>query len=70
VAILAAAVADFTPEVKHDSKLKRGEQDLIIRLKPTADIAGSLGSAKKAKDRFLWALRWRLIMRWIMLLVS
>lgn len=48
VAILAAAVADFTPEVKHGSKLKRGDQDLIIRLKPTADIAGSLGSAKKA----------------------
>jgi phosphopantothenoylcysteine decarboxylase / phosphopantothenate---cysteine ligase len=48
VAILAAAVADFTPEVKHGSKLKRGEQDLIIRLKPTTDIAGSLGSAKRA----------------------
>jgi phosphopantothenoylcysteine decarboxylase / phosphopantothenate---cysteine ligase len=46
VAILAAAVADFTPEVKHDSKLKRGDQDLIIRLRPTVDIAGSLGSAK------------------------
>jgi phosphopantothenoylcysteine decarboxylase/phosphopantothenate--cysteine ligase len=48
VAILAAAVADFTPEVTQNSKLKRGEQDLIIRLKPTRDIAGGLGSAKKA----------------------
>jgi phosphopantothenoylcysteine decarboxylase / phosphopantothenate---cysteine ligase len=47
VAILAAAVADFTPEVHHNLKLKRGTEDLMIRLKPTADIARNLGSAKK-----------------------
>ena len=47
VAILAAAVADFTPETSHDRKMKRGEDDLVLRLKPTADIAAGLGSAKK-----------------------
>lgn len=47
VAVLAAAVADFTPEVKLDSKVKRGDAGLVLRLKPTADIAAGLGSAKK-----------------------
>jgi len=47
VAILAAAVADFTPVVQLESKLKRGDDDLIIKLKPTSDIARSLGSLKK-----------------------
>jgi len=47
VAVLAAAVADFTPEVSLGSKIKRGKEDMVIRLKPTADIAAGLGSAKK-----------------------
>lgn len=48
VAVLAAAVADFTPEVTHFSKVKRGADDLVLRLKPTTDIAAVLGSAKKS----------------------
>ncbi|MFO7574208.1 MAG: phosphopantothenoylcysteine decarboxylase [Bacteroidales bacterium] len=48
VAVLAAAVADFTPEVSHGSKIKRGSDDMVIRLKPTADIAAGLGSTKKS----------------------
>ncbi len=47
VAVLAAAVADFTPEVTHGSKIKRGREDMVIRLRPTADIAAGLGSARK-----------------------
>lgn len=47
VAILAAAVADFTPEVQNTSKIKRGEDSLIIKLRPTIDIARTLGSTKK-----------------------
>jgi phosphopantothenoylcysteine decarboxylase/phosphopantothenate--cysteine ligase len=47
VAVLSAAVADFTPEVSHGSKIKRGSDDMVIKLKPTADIAAGLGSAKK-----------------------
>ena len=46
-AILCAAVADFTPETKAGQKFKRGKEDLIIRLKPTQDIAAALGKLKK-----------------------
>jgi phosphopantothenoylcysteine decarboxylase/phosphopantothenate--cysteine ligase len=47
IAILAAAVADFTPETTSATKMKRGDSDLVIRLKPTEDIAASLGRLKK-----------------------
>jgi len=50
IAILAAAVADFTPEIAHVTKVKRGSDDFIIRLKPTTDIAAALGSAKKSNQ--------------------
>jgi phosphopantothenoylcysteine decarboxylase/phosphopantothenate--cysteine ligase len=46
-AILCAAVADFTPAQPYDSKKKRGEEDLIVQLKPTRDIAATLGQLKK-----------------------
>jgi phosphopantothenoylcysteine decarboxylase/phosphopantothenate--cysteine ligase len=48
VAVLAAAVADFTPVEKHDTKVKRGTGEMIIRLRPTSDIAAGLGSTKKS----------------------
>jgi phosphopantothenoylcysteine decarboxylase/phosphopantothenate--cysteine ligase len=47
IAILAAAVADFTPEIVAGKKIKKGDNDLIIRLKPTIDIASELGNMKK-----------------------
>lgn len=47
VTILCAAVADFTPELKADKKIKREKDDLIIKLKPTQDIAAALGKLKK-----------------------
>lgn len=47
-AILCAAVADFTPEVTADHKIKREGDDLVLRLKPTHDIAASLGKIKTA----------------------
>ena len=46
-AILCAAVADFTPAQPYDSKKKRGEEDLLVQLKPTRDIAAKLGQLKK-----------------------
>lgn len=46
IAILTAAVADFSPEKVSDRKLKRGDDDLILRLKPTTDIAAELGRMK------------------------
>lgn len=45
-AILCAAVADFTPDRVADNKIKRKGDELIIRLKPTKDIAAELGKIK------------------------
>ena len=45
--ILCAAVADFTPETQADQKIKREKDDLTLTLKPTQDIAASLGADKK-----------------------
>jgi phosphopantothenoylcysteine decarboxylase/phosphopantothenate--cysteine ligase len=47
IAILAAAVADFTPEIVSDQKIKRKGDELILKLKPTTDIAATLGKIKK-----------------------
>ena len=49
-AILCAAVSDFSPEKTFDTKTKRGEDDLIIQLKPTKDIAARLGFIKKTNQ--------------------
>jgi phosphopantothenoylcysteine decarboxylase/phosphopantothenate--cysteine ligase len=53
IAVFAAAVADFTPEEVRDSKVKRGAEDLVLRLKPSVDIAGTLGKAKRAGQFFV-----------------
>jgi len=45
-AILCAAVADFTPIEEAPSKLKRENENLILELKPTQDIAASVGNMK------------------------
>ena len=47
VAILSAAVADFTPEHTADVKIKREKDNLNIMLKPTQDIAANLGKMKQ-----------------------
>jgi phosphopantothenoylcysteine decarboxylase/phosphopantothenate--cysteine ligase len=49
-AVMCAAVADFTPENYSESKVKRGKDDLVIRMKPTKDIAGDLGKIKSDKQ--------------------
>lgn len=46
-AILSAAVADYTPVRKFQRKIKCREELLSIRLKPTRDIAATLGQMKK-----------------------
>lgn len=53
VAILCAAVADFTPENTAESKIKRGDEDLCIRLRPTADIAATLGQQKRQGQKLI-----------------
>ena len=52
ITILCAAVADFRPETQADEKIKREKDDLVIRLKPTQDIAANLG-ARKRDDQIL-----------------
>lgn len=46
-AIFCAAVADFTPETVATTKIKREKDDLVIRLKPTHDIAAAAGAIKQ-----------------------
>ena len=51
-AILCAAVADFTPSVVSDTKIKR-KGDMTITLKPTEDIAAALGAIKRPEQRMV-----------------
>ena len=47
VAIMNAAVADYTPEITYNKKFKRKDDNLQIKLKATKDIAAELGKQKK-----------------------
>lgn len=47
IAILAAAVADYTPVSTSETKIKKKDRELEIKLKPTIDIAAELGKKKK-----------------------
>ncbi len=49
-AILCAAVADFTPVVVANEKIKRTGENLVVELRPTRDIAAALGSRKRAEQ--------------------
>lgn len=52
-AVLCAAVADFTPEVTADEKIKRKGDDLTLKLKPTHDIAATLGQMKRPDQKLV-----------------
>jgi phosphopantothenoylcysteine decarboxylase/phosphopantothenate--cysteine ligase len=47
IAVMAAAVADYSPVVKADEKIKKNEEKLTIELAKTKDILKSLGEKKK-----------------------
>lgn len=47
LAVMAAAVADFTPAEPETSKIKKEKKLDTIKLKPTEDIIAALGKAKK-----------------------
>lgn len=49
-AIMAAAVADFTPSNPARQKIKRAGDQLSIQLQPTSDIAAGLGAVKKSNQ--------------------
>nr|WP_294077326.1 bifunctional phosphopantothenoylcysteine decarboxylase/phosphopantothenate--cysteine ligase CoaBC [Prevotella sp. UBA5379] len=52
-AVLCAAVADFRPETTADTKIKRGSDEMSLRLNPTQDIAATLGRMKKSGQRLV-----------------
>ncbi|MFT3846899.1 MAG: bifunctional phosphopantothenoylcysteine decarboxylase/phosphopantothenate--cysteine ligase CoaBC [Lacibacter sp.] len=50
IAVLSAAVADFTPLAVAQEKIKKSNQTLTVELKKTKDILRSLGSIKKTSQ--------------------
>ena len=53
VAILCAAVADFRPETIAEQKITRVGDELLLKLKPTQDIAATIGSMKGEGQRIV-----------------
>jgi phosphopantothenoylcysteine decarboxylase/phosphopantothenate--cysteine ligase len=50
IAILSAAVADYKPVMSEKEKIKKNSKTLILRLKPTTDIAEVLGKMKRSSQ--------------------
>lgn len=50
ILIKAAAVADFTPKVIAKNKIKKQDENLVIDLKRTKDIAFEMGQLKKSNQ--------------------
>jgi len=50
IIIKAAAVADYTPLVKSEQKIKKKDEDLTLSLGRTKDILAALGSVKKDRQ--------------------
>lgn len=48
ILVMSAAVADYTPKVTSDIKIKKSENELFIELSKTEDILKELGSNKKS----------------------
>ena len=55
IAILCAAVADFTPKDTADKKIKKQPEqtEMCVELKTTTDIAATLGKTKTAKQQLV-----------------
>lgn len=56
IAILAAAVADYTPKNTASQKIKKSDASLSIALEPTKDILASLGAIKQQQCLIGFAL--------------
>ncbi len=53
MAILTAAVSDFTPSLKRKKKIKKGNKSLNIELIPTRDIAAEISKRKEIKQKVI-----------------
>lgn len=50
IAVMSAAVSDYTPTFQFDKKVKREKGGINLELKPTKDIAQKLGELKNEKQ--------------------
>jgi phosphopantothenoylcysteine decarboxylase/phosphopantothenate--cysteine ligase len=50
IAVMAAAVADYTPAVVSEQKIKKSGEELMIQLKRTNDILAALGRQKRPEQ--------------------
>ncbi len=50
IAVLSAAVADYTPVKVEKKKMKKDDKNLTLQLRPTVDIAETLGKMKKTSQ--------------------
>lgn len=50
IAVMSAAVADYTPEKVSLTKIKKSGDDLVLKLKKTRDILAELGKRKTKKQ--------------------
>ena len=55
-AVMCAAVADYTPAIVADKKLKKSDDDMRIELVRTKDIAAELGKSKEGRTLVGFAL--------------
>jgi phosphopantothenoylcysteine decarboxylase/phosphopantothenate--cysteine ligase len=53
MAVFNAAVSDFTPATRSAAKMKRGADQWTLQLKPTRDIAATLGKDKRDGQFFV-----------------
>ena len=51
VVVMAAAVADYTPEQRAAGKIEKGDEPLALRLVRTTDILAELGAARQGATR-------------------
>jgi phosphopantothenoylcysteine decarboxylase/phosphopantothenate--cysteine ligase len=47
IAVLSAAVADYSPSKADEQKIKKTTDSLTLKLEPTVDIAATIGKMKK-----------------------
>jgi phosphopantothenoylcysteine decarboxylase/phosphopantothenate--cysteine ligase len=50
ITVMAAAVADYTPEEYSDIKIKKNDDNLVVHLKKTKDILKQLGEIKTGEQ--------------------
>ena len=60
IAVMSAAVADYTPVSLANEKIKKTEDVFNVELKKTKDILKSLGEKKQASNCWL-GLHWKQI---------